>query len=180
MRVALFTLMSIVSAAAISATVYKWVDENGVTHYSDQPHENAEKVQVTQPQTYKAPRAQARAARPPQSTQERASNGYDTCAVVSPANDETLPNTFSVTTSVQVNPVPHDGDQLVVLFDGKPLPNFPAAGGSFTIADIDRGTHTLQALVRGADGNVLCQSPNVSFTVLQPSLLNPANPNFKR
>ena len=55
MRAILFTLMSVVSAVALCATVYKWVDENGVTHYSDQPHENAEKVQIAQPQTYSAP-----------------------------------------------------------------------------------------------------------------------------
>jgi len=52
MRVIMFTLMSVVSAVALSATVYKWVDESGVTHYSDQPHENAEKVTIAQPQTY--------------------------------------------------------------------------------------------------------------------------------
>jgi Domain of unknown function (DUF4124) len=177
MRLALFTLMSVVSAVALSATVYKWVDENGVTHYSDQPHENAEKVQVAAPQTYKAPAVPSRTAAQP--GRERPPNAYESCAVVSPANEETLPNTYSVTTSVQVSPAPRDGDHLVVLFDGKPLPGFPAAGGSFTISDIDRGTHTVQAMVQDPSGKVLCQSPNVSFTVLQPSVLNPANPNFR-
>jgi hypothetical protein len=174
--------MSVVSAVALSATVYKWVDENGVTHYSDQPHENAEKVQVAAPQTYKASGQSRRSAgqsQAKQSDSQRQTNAYDSCVVTSPANDETLSNTYSVTTSVQVSPAPHDGDQLVVFFDGKPLPSFPAGGGSFTIADIDRGTHTLQAMVRDPSGKVLCQSSNVSFTVLQPSLLNPANPNFK-
>ena len=35
--------MSLACTAAVAATVYKWVDENGVVHFSDQPHENAEK-----------------------------------------------------------------------------------------------------------------------------------------
>jgi Domain of unknown function (DUF4124) len=177
MRLVLFTLMSIVSVAAVPATVYRWVDENGVTHYSDQPHENAQKVQVAAPQTYKAAPVTPRATARPQSS--ASSNTYESCAVVSPGNDETFSNTFSVTTSVQVNPAPHSGDQLVVLFDGRPLPGFPPGGGSFTIADIDRGTHTLQAVVQGPGGKVLCQSSSVSFTILQPSVLNPANPNFK-
>lgn len=180
MRLVLFTLMSVISVAAISATVYKWVDENGVIHYSDQPHENAEKVELTSPQTYKgSSRTPARANTQPQSAAVRSGNNYDTCAVVSPSNDETLPNTFSVATTVQVNPAPHGGDQLIVLFDGKRVPNFPAAGGYFTFTEIDRGTHTLQALVQDAGGRVLCQSPSVSFTVLQASVLNPANPSFK-
>jgi hypothetical protein len=37
----------------------------------------------------------------------------------------------------------------------------------------------LQAVVQDPSGKPLCQSPNVTFTVLQPSVLNPANPNRK-
>ena len=33
MRILLFTLMSMACAVAVPATVYKWVDENGVVHY---------------------------------------------------------------------------------------------------------------------------------------------------
>jgi len=60
MRTFLFTLMSVLACTvAVSATVYRWVDENGVVHFSDQPHENAEKVQLKAPQTYSAPKAPA-------------------------------------------------------------------------------------------------------------------------
>lgn len=176
MRVLLFTLMSIACAAALSATVYKWVDENGVTHYSDQPHENAEKVQVAQPQTYKAPRVKA-PAQP--AAQAPAPNTYQSCDIVQPASDQTFPNADSVTTAVQVIPAPQGGDQLSVLLDGQRIAAFPPSGGSFTISPIDRGTHSLQALVQDATGKVLCQSANVTFTVLQPSILNPANPNSR-
>lgn len=168
--------MSIACAAALSATVYKWVDENGITHYSDQPHENAEKVQVAQPQTYKAPPVKA-PAQP--AAQARASNTYQSCDIVQPASDQTFPNVDSVTTAVQVIPSPQGGDQLSVLLDGQRIAGFPPSGGSFTISPIDRGTHSLQALVQDATGKVLCQSANVTFTVLQPSILNPANPNSR-
>jgi hypothetical protein len=151
------------------------VDENGVTHYSDQPHENAEKVHVAAPQTYKA------APVPPSPSSSNAplvTNTYQ-CQVVAPANDATFPNTYSVDTAVQVVPAPHDGDHAFLLLDGARVPNFPPMGGSFTLANIDRGQHTLQAVVQDTNGKLLCQSPNVSFTVLQPSVLNPANPNSK-
>src|SRR5215470_1511115 len=102
MRVALFTLMSVVCTVALSATVYRWVDENGVTHYSDQPHENAEKVQVAAPQTYKpTPVPVARPA--PRNPSAQATTGYQ-CQVVAPTNDATFPNTYSVDTAVQVVP----------------------------------------------------------------------------
>jgi Domain of unknown function (DUF4124) len=176
MRAILFTLLSVVSVAALSATVYKWVDEDGVTHYSDQPHENAEKVQLTEPQTYSAPRTSSRARTT--SADKPAANAYSSCDVVQPTNDQTFPDVTSVTASVQVSPPPQSGDQVFLLLDGARVPNFPTGGGSVTINPIDRGTHSLQAVVQDSNGKVLCQSPNVSFTVLQPSVLNPANPNF--
>jgi hypothetical protein len=174
MRVALFTLMSLACTVALSATVYRWVDENGVTHYSDQPHENAEKVHVAPPQTYKAPPVRATTG----AQQPQVPNTYQ-CQVTAPANDETFPNAYSVNTAVQIDPAPHDGDQAFLLMDGARVPNFPPMGGTFTISPIDRGQHTLQVVVQDPSGKVLCQSANVSFTVLQPSVLNPANPNFK-
>jgi hypothetical protein len=176
MRAVLFTLMSVLCTTAFSATVYKWVDENGVTHYSDQPHENAEKVQVKEPQTYKSSAVRTPLSR---SQPEPQGNSYVACDVVSPGNDETLPNSFSVTAAVQVSPTPHDGDHVVLLLDGAPVPGFPRAGGQMSITDLARGTHTLQAVVQDLNGKPLCQSGNVSFTVLQPSVLNPANPNFR-
>jgi hypothetical protein len=66
------------------------------------------------------------------------------------------------------------------LLDGTRLQNFPQGGGSLTIDPIDRGQHSLQAVVQDSSGKLLCQSTSVSFTVLQPSVLNPANPNFHR
>ena len=175
MRIALFTLMSLVCTVAFSATVYRWVDENGVTHYSDQPHENAEKVQVAAPQTFKATPVPRASAQPVQ--QARTAGPTYQCQVVAPADNDTFPNAHSVGTSVQVTPsVQQNGDQVFLLLDGARVPDFPTQGGSFTISPIDRGQHTLQAVVQDANGKVVCQSANVSFTVLQPSVLNPAAP----
>jgi hypothetical protein len=72
------------------------------------------------------------------------------------------------------------GDEVVLLLDGSRVASFPSSGGSTTINGIDRGSHSLQAIIRDGAGQVVCQSTNVTFTVLQPSVLNPANPNFRR
>ena len=46
-RLMLF-LALLLGAAAFGATVYKWVDEHGVTHYSDQapPKQDAQKIET--------------------------------------------------------------------------------------------------------------------------------------
>jgi Domain of unknown function (DUF4124) len=176
MRVILFTLMSVACAVAFSATVYRWVDENGVTHYSDQPHENAEKVTISAPQTFSAPR---QSNVPSSSSQPKQSGIAYTCSITQPANDDTFSNTTAVITAAQASPIPAQGDKVVLMFDGSRVENFPVGGGAFQLTNLDRGTHTLQAQVQNSTGKVVCQSSTVSFTVLQPSVLNPANPNFR-
>lgn len=178
MRVMIFTLLSVACTAAFAATVYKWVDEDGVTHYSDQPHENAQKVTISAPQTYPAQRSYG-ASGSQQASDKPAAKTYTSCSVSQPTNDQTFQNTTSVSVAAQANPVPNGGDQLVLLLDGAKVANFPASGGSYTIDPIDRGQHSLQAVVQDSSGKPICQSTPVSFTVLQASLLNPANPNFR-
>jgi hypothetical protein len=178
MRAIVFTLLSVLCTAAFAATVYKWVDENGVTHYIDQPHENAQKVTLAQPQTYKAPKPPPE--QPSAPAAPKAPPPYSSCAIAQPANDDTFPNATSVDAAVATNPGVRPGDEVVLLLDGSRVPTFPPSGGGATISGIERGSHSLQVIIRDGNGQVVCQSANITFTVLQPSVLNPANPNFHR
>lgn len=173
MRFLAFTLMSIACTAALCATVYKWVDENGVTHYSDQPHENAQKVELKAPQTYAAPKISApEPVRPPPKKEPV----YRSCTISEPADDQMFMNASTVTAGVRVEPAVRPGDQVVVTLDGQRLPGVPAEGGQFTISPIDRGTHSIQLVVQDVQGKIMCQSPAVTFHVHQPSVLSPTNP----
>jgi Domain of unknown function (DUF4124) len=176
MRTILFTLMSVACTAAVSATVYKWVDDNGVVHYSDQPHENAQKVELKAPQTYSAPKTPTP---PPQSTRGPASKqapAYQTCAISEPANDQVFMNTSEVTAGVSVQPTLRPGDSVVVTLDGQNVPGVPASGGQFLISPVDRGTHTMQMVVKDPTGATVCSSASVTFHVQQPSLQSPTRP----
>jgi hypothetical protein len=156
--------------------VYKWIDENGVVHYSDQPHENAEKVQLKAPQTYSAPAAPARAPQQPRDTTSKPGPAYQSCAISEPANDQTFMNTYSVTAGVTVQPAVRPGDTAVVLLDGQRVPGVPASGGQFTISPVDRGTHSIQMSVQDSTGATVCTSPTVTFHVQQPSVQSPTRP----
>jgi hypothetical protein len=178
MRALLFTLICLVCSIAAAATVYKWVDENGVVHYSDQPHENAEKVQVKAPQTYTAPKAPAV---PPSSTRNTSSKpaqtqAYQRCVVTEPTPDQMFMNTDTVTAGVSVQPAVRQGDTAVVMLDGQRVPGVPATGGQFTISPVDRGAHSIQMTVQDSNGATVCSSPSVTFYVQQPSLQNPQRP----
>src|ERR1700691_2015689 len=93
MRTFLFTLMSLACSIALAATVYKWVDDDGVVHYSDQPHPNAQKLQVHDVQTYRPSAGDTAAAAAPGVPATPAAAGdaprnYQGCAVVQPADNQ--------------------------------------------------------------------------------------------
>jgi hypothetical protein len=177
MRKLAFTLMSLVCSLALAQSVYKWVDENGVVHYSDQPHPNAEKIHVKAVQTYKPTALDTPVSGAPGATPAAtAGASYQGCAVVQPQDGQDFANIPSLSIVVQTDPVLHPGDQIFVTLDGQGLNDGKATGGQFTLSPVDRGTHTLQAQVRSANGTVMCQTPAVTFNVHQASIANPANP----
>jgi Domain of unknown function (DUF4124) len=177
MRKLVFTLISLACSLAFAQSVYKWVDENGVVHYSDQPHPNAEKIHVKAVQTYKPTALDTPASGAPGAAPTAAGGAsYQGCAVVQPQDGQDFANVPSLNIVVQTDPVLRSGDQIFVTLDGQGLNDGKATGAQFTLSPVDRGTHTLQAQVRSADGTVMCQTPTVTFNVHQPSIANPANP----
>ena len=176
MRALTFTLLSLVCSAALAATVYKWVDENGIVHYSDQPHPNAEKLQVHAAQSYKPSALDTAAAGGGGGGASAAAPApYRGCAIVQPQDGQAFANIDSVTVVVQTDPQLHQGDKVFVTVDGQALNGGNPTGSQFVISPVDRGTHTAQALVKDAGGGVQCQTPPVTFHVQQNSILNPNN-----
>jgi Domain of unknown function (DUF4124) len=181
MRILLFTLIFLASSLALGATVYKWVDENGTVHYSDQPHPNAQKVQVQEAQTYPSSQTPSQAAAAANAQQQGTSPdaarvSYRGCVISSPQDGAALANPDSLNVSVRTDPGVQPGDQVFILLDGAALNGGNPTGSQFTISPVDRGTHTLQAVVRDASGNLMCQTPGITVDVHQNSILNPNNP----
>ncbi|MBV9063022.1 MAG: DUF4124 domain-containing protein [Alphaproteobacteria bacterium] len=176
MRILLFTLLCAHAAlvlGASSATVYKWVDENGVTHYSDQPHPGAQKMQVQAAQSYKAQRPGAAA---PARSSAPSGAIYHVCAVTRPSPEEMFMNTASVPASVHVDPQLRPEDRLAVLLDGAPLSTTIPLDSEFQLSPVVRGAHSLSMQVASSGGAILCQSQPVTFYVRQPTIIAP-NPN---
>jgi hypothetical protein len=168
------------AAAASAATVYKWVDENGVTHYSDQPHPGAQKIQLQAAQTYKAPAAQRIPAAYATRNAAPAGPVYSTCVVTRPTSQEMFQNTQSVPASVHVEPELRAGDRVAVFLDGAPVPSTIPLDSPFSLNSVYRGAHTLSVRVEDATGTVVCQSASVPFNVRQASVLSPANAPLPR
>lgn len=174
----LLMVVAIVLAAAASAatTMYKWVDRNGVTHYSDRPAPGAEKVEVQEAQTFSAPRPSTSARPASQRTSGSPASlaAYDKLDLWKPENDETLQNIGStLDVRLRLEPDLQPGHAIWLYLDSKRVDGLPQAGESFTVQNVFRGTHTLHAIVADREGKPLMRSETITFHVQQSSLNSP-------
>lgn len=180
MRAIRFTLicLGLLSAAALAdnggtTTVYKWVDAQGVVHYSDQPHPNAQKLEVRGAQTFSAlPLPATTSSMPaPQEAQPSAA-AYQGCTISQPTDQQMLMNVYQATAVVEASPQLRNGDEVRLFVDGKQI---SGSGTSFTFPVV-RGQHSVQAVIEDSTGQIVCETSTVTFFVHQPSVQNPHNP----
>lgn len=168
-----FAILLLASGTVCAGTIYKWVDAQGTIHYSDQPRPGASELQIESAPVRPPAPVVASATTAPRAAADGEPFRYDSCAISRPAADETLQNAFSVSVAWQISPALRSGDRVTLALDGKLLAGVSPTGTSFTIAPVDRGTHTLMVSILDADGRGVCQSSAVTFHVRQPSLLQP-------
>jgi len=169
--------LSSVAVPATAATVWRWVDENGVVHYSDRPVEGAERIELVGAQTFPGSSLRTAGALEPTgtATPEPPPAAYRRFEVVSPAQQETLWNiggTLPVT--VELDPPLQAGHRLDVYLDGERR-NLGATTTQFSVPEVYRGVHTLQAVIVDESGAEVLRSLAVTFMVQQTSILNPYN-----
>lgn len=163
------------SASAWSATVYKWVDESGVTHFSDQPNPKAEKLEISGAQTYGSKAAQVAAPRSTASASASTATNAPTCAIDTPTGGQVYLDTFSITGHVSMAGVGGE-DQATLRMDGQDVSALLSSDGSFTLSEVERGEHSLTLQVTNARGQVTCQATAVSFSIRQRTSAAPGIP----
>lgn len=173
MRILLSLLFVLVAVPVVAQTptVYRWVDAQGVVHYSDQPHKGATKVNLGANTTvldFKAPKVATVAAK---AAPAAAKPSYK-LKILAPSPGTTLrPVNYRVHVNVRVRPALAGAALLHYQLDGKPIGK-PTARTAIEMHKVYRGTHTLTVSVVGPHGEVWGQA-NSTFYVHQHSLLDP-------
>lgn len=172
------TLAAALAVAPASAQdVYRWVDEDGVVHYSDQPRDGAEKVEVREPQTYSVEEALPATPTARDSSAvdgpERVT-GYSSLRIAVPEHDSVAWNTGGEIT-VQVAPEPAlvPGHQVVVFLDGQAVDGTPVASTTIGLTGMYRGSYQLRASIVDENNRQVIESPAITFHVRQTSIQNP-------
>jgi hypothetical protein len=190
-RYAWLGLLLALQSATAMATTYRWVDAQGVVHYSDTPQPGAQVVDLPQAQTYRAPPVPAAGTAAGNGASSSsgagsssgasaganaAANAYQVCALTAPDSEQSFYAPESVDVQVQLSPGLHAGDQLTVTMDGSALQPLAAGALQYRADQPSRGAHTLNVAVRDASGKILCSSGALTFYVQRPSLLSPLAP----
>ena len=171
---AILALLGLFVAAAATADVWRWVDDDGVVHFSDTPVEGAERVDVSEASRTTG----ARVFTPPpqlgadgEPVVEEEEFRYESLEIASPGAEETLWNiegTLSV--SLALTPGLQSGHQVRVYFDGEPR---MVNSTSFTIDEVWRGVHNIQAEVLDETGTLMIRSQPSRFYVQQNRVRGP-------
>ena len=165
----LFLVLLLALPFAVSAQVYKTVDENGNTVFSDTPPAGGTSEKIELGTTNSAPPPPPVSRPMPAATKEEKLEV--SVNIVSPAQDTTIAIGYAGNFSVeaQVNPPLAKGIYAQLLMDGTPVGE-PQPGSSWALNNVFRGTHTLTVVITDAAGKPLAESPPITMHVLRAGL----------
>jgi len=153
------------------AEIYKRTNPDGSVEFTDVPRSDEEKpVPLSPMSTFKTTPAPA----PQRATSNARADAkkYSAISVASPANEATIrDNTGTVKVSVSLSPALRSGHKLVLLVDGEQKGE--SRSGSFTLNNLDRGSHSLVAQVVDKAGKALISSAPVTVYLFRQSAIRP-------
>lgn len=174
-QLALAVCLFVACGTVLAQKVYKVIQPDGTVLFTDSPPagEDAEQVEVQPINT--TPGLTSPRDAFDDSPAAELEQGYAEIRITSPADDASIrDNAGNVKVDVELSPGLRDGDKVELKLDGQSI-----GGGkktAFTLTDIDRGSHSLQALVKNSAGKVVARSASITFTlqrrsnILQPSV----------
>lgn len=182
MRMLLLLAGLTLSLAAMPQEIYRWVDKDGIVHYSDQPGvPGAERVILADPNSYEQEPSDlgAYADTGGEEGEEPEASPYTSLAIVQPTPDQVFFGANStVTVAADLGGTLRPDHTLVFFVNGNR--RVAEGGAGLTLTDLDRGTHFLRASVLDQNGNPLITSQQITFHVREPSINTPQSPQRPR
>lgn len=170
LKISLSALALNLAANTAWATVYKYIDENGIEHYTDSPsaeHSDAKKLDIeVSPAANSGPLIKSKHS----SYNEQKKKSKDiTISIRSPKNDEALrANDGKVNISGSSSRRLPTGTEYQLVLDGSIVKSQSSA--SFNLNNVQRGTHTAIIQIITRNGKVIAESEAVTFHILKAGL----------
>jgi hypothetical protein len=157
-----------------AAVIYRWVDSDGVVHYSDQQSPGAERIVTSAPNTAASGPRAAAAAQAPRKASSSSLN-YAEFTITSPTPEQTFLGDDPIAVHLNLSPGLKTGHSIAWHVSGKQLDG-QADAVSFVMPRLDRGTYLLMATITDQQTGESQSSNSVTFFVRQPSALAPQSP----
>ena len=152
------------------AAIYKSIDTDGTAIYTDRFSPEAERIEcsplsVVEAEKFSSPPVQTA------SSIASTTNVDREVSIVTPVQDATLrSNAGTLAVELSVDPRLQPTHAITILLDGKPL-HVGAQSMTLTLANVDRGTHALQAMIVDAAGREVATSASATLHLKRVSIL---------
>ncbi len=174
----------LLSAFAVSAEVFRWTDANGNTVFGDSPPEatRAQSVELPlltvadgfgkkkteEPASAVATETVEDADKTDTATSDETSQAYTHFSIQSPSADDAIrANNGTLEVTLDIRPPLHNGHGIVLYLDGKQVANTRTS--TVSINNVDRGQHSVFAVLHDAKDSVLTNTEAVNFSLLRAS-----------
>lgn len=153
-----------------SGQIYQYRDSQGNLYFTDKPTQGAQKIEVKEPEVIPVPvPAIPDPSETPMTVKPEVminqANYYKNLAITSPIPDETIRNNIGlIDVNIEIQPELRGGDRVVLFLDGQNAGESLSAR-SFTLQNIDRGTHVIQFKILDAGGKQIGASEPVNVHV---------------
>ncbi len=165
----LLLILMLVVPMTVTAHIYKSVDENGNTVFSDTPPTDGSSSEKIKPGTINSVAPPPQVHRPQPIIEKK--EVELSVEIVSPAQDTTIAigyvGNFSV--SAEVTPPMPAGASAQLLMDGEVV-GTPMSPTSWALTNTFRGTHTLTVTITDAQGKKLAESPPLTVHVMRAAI----------
>jgi hypothetical protein len=174
----IIAVLAVLLGGAVMAQAYRWVDEDGVVHFSDVPTEGAERIELPRTDRPRSPAPAPRRTAPSSAVAAVAETEaeepavvfkYESIEVVQPAPEETLWNIEGVlNVALRVTPALRSEDTVRVIFDGEQ--RMTTNSSSFQVEEVWRGVHNIQVEIVDSTGRLMARSLPNRFYVQQNAI----------
>jgi len=150
--------------------IYRWVDEEGKTHFSDTAVPGTDEVEVKENNLLFSDTVKvASADKTNDENHDKAVINYQV-NITSPADNQALrSNNGNIDIHVAIEPAKKHTQTLQLYLDGKKLGN-PQISPTIQVQNIDRGTHQVQVELLSKSGKVLAKTPIVTVHLQRTSI----------
>ncbi|NJD30704.1 MAG: DUF4124 domain-containing protein [Gammaproteobacteria bacterium] len=154
--------------------LWKWTDANGVVHYSDVPGPGAVKVDLVISESHPAAAATPPTAAPAAPAAAATGPSYASLEIWQPEQESSFFGAdVIVNVRIRSDPGVAPNDRLLLFIDGKRVEG-PENSLDYTLGNLDRGAHSLTAMILDTKGKQKIRSQPVVFYIKQVTTIPPA------